>query len=179
MIILIIIFDFFKALILVDFVSGIGHWLEDRYGKDDGSWLGENIVKSNIEHHKTPTSFLARTFWYRNKQMIFLSLWIGFVLVIGGLNFTTNFFAMILLANINEIHAYAHRKNSEIPKLIRWCQSIGLLQSKKHHYLHHSSPHEFRYCILTNWLNPILDYLKFFRFLEYIILKVFKAYPNS
>ena len=173
-----ILISLLKAILIADFVSGLGHWLEDRYGKDDGSWLGENIAKPNLEHHKTPRSFLKRSYWHRNNVMIIACIFIGILLAINGLHPFTNVFTMLLLSHINEVHAYAHRPISQTPKWVKYLQKVGLMQSKKHHNLHHASPYEVRYCILTNWLNPFLDKIQFFRFLEYLVLKIFKASPN-
>jgi len=167
-----------KSILITDFVSGIGHWLEDRYGKDDGSWLGEMIVKPNLEHHKTPRSFLERTYWHRNNVMIMVCFFLGIMLVINGLNPFTTIFTMLILSHINEVHAYAHQTNNKTPSWVKCLQKVGLMQSKKHHNLHHASPHEVRYCILTDWLNPILDKIQLFRFLEWLVFKTFKASPN-
>ena len=173
-----ILFCFLKSIFFVDFVSGLGHWLQDRYGTEEMTWIKDSIVIPNKEHHQSPRKFLSHSYWYRNNVMIITGIFLAFMFAINGIHPFTNFCSMILLSNINEIHAYAHRKKSETPKIVLWCQNIGLLQSKKHHNLHHSSPFEVRYCILTDWLNPILDKIKFFRFLEWIIFKVFKAKPN-
>ncbi|MFN9421301.1 MAG: fatty acid desaturase CarF family protein [Pirellula sp.] len=48
-----------------------------------------------------------------------------------------------------------------------------MLQSPKHHAQHHIEPFESKYCVMTDWLNPILDRLDFWRRLEEIIWKVF------
>lgn len=47
-------------------------------------------------------------------------------------------------------------------------QRVGIFQSGRHHNLHHGSPFEVRYCVMTNYLNWILDEACFWRALEYI-----------
>jgi ubiquitin-conjugating enzyme E2 variant len=167
-----------KAVFFADFISGCGHWLEDRYGKVDNSWIGQNISKPNLEHHKMPRMFLESSYWSRNNIMIVACgclLLLAFAIDKMSL---TLIFTLILLANINEVHAFAHQTKSKTPKWIDVFQKVGILQSKKHHNLHHASPHEVRYCILTNFLNPILDKIYFFRSLEWIVFKIFKIIPN-
>lgn len=178
-IILTILFSLLKAIIFVDFISGIGHWLQDRYATEEMTLIRDSLVIPNKEHHDHPRKFLSHTYWYRNNVTIVICFFLAFLFAISGLHPATNFFSMILLSNINEVHAFAHQERKKTPTWVLGLQKIGLLQSKKHHNLHHASPFEIRYCILTNWLNPILDHIKFFRFLEWIILKVFKASPNQ
>ena len=40
---------------------------------------------------------------------------------------------------------------------------------------HHVKPHIVCYCVLTNWLNPILDATRFWRGLEFIIHHVLRV----
>lgn len=176
---LIVILTILKSILFADLISGIGHWLEDRYARIGMTLIEKSIVLPNIEHHKTPRSFLARSYWQRNDIPILLAA--VFLLTSFMFDFIspTLILTTCILSQINEIHAMAHRKKSENWKIVSFCQRFGLLQSGKHHNLHHSSPFEVRYCILTNYLNPILDKIKIFRFLEWIFFKIFNIRPNS
>jgi ubiquitin-conjugating enzyme E2 variant len=64
-----------------------------------------------------------------------------------------------------EVHRWAHA-----PRLApRWAvvlQEIGLFQSPKDHAAHHRPPQDRAYCILTAWLNPVLDAAGVWRRLE-------------
>lgn len=178
MILLTIIFSFLKAIFLADFISGIGHWLEDRYANESMTWIAETVVKPNIEHHHTPRSFLQRSYWQRNDVSILLSAFVGLTIgLFAHLNLTI-ILTLLLLSQINEVHAFAHLSIHDTPTWVLKLQKIGILQSKKHHNLHHSRPFENRYCILTNYLNPVLDYTMFFRKLEHIIFLTFRVSPN-
>ena len=73
--------------------------------------------------------------------------------------------AMAFGCLINEVHYWAHRP-STAPAIVRVLQESGVLQAPKHHALHHRAPHDCRYCILTNLLNPALDKLGFWYGLE-------------
>jgi ubiquitin-conjugating enzyme E2 variant len=50
-------------------------------------------------------------------------------------------------------------------------QRIGLLQSTKHHAQHHVRPYASRYCTWTNYLNPVLDGIGFWRAAETILVR--------
>ena len=177
--ILLILISTVKAIFYADFISGVGHWLEDRYARVGMKLIEDLIVLPNLEHHKTPRSFLERSYWQRNDVLIvvtfglFLCFW-----VIGILTITVGM-TLVLLSQINEFHAMAHRKKKDNWKIVRMLQRIGLLQSAKHHNFHHAAPFECRYCILTEYLNTLLDEIKFFRILEWFIFQIFRIRPNS
>ena len=69
----------------------------------------------------------------------------------------------------NELHAIAHRTDKENGKIVCWIQKIGLIQSRKMHGLHHTSPYEINYCVMTNYCNPILNFIGFWNKLEKLI----------
>ena len=73
------------GLFFADFVSGVVHWFEDRYGNPKWPILGHTI-RANQEHHFKPRKFLNGTFIERNRE----------VLVIGAL-FLLGFWAAGLL----------------------------------------------------------------------------------
>jgi plasmanylethanolamine desaturase len=45
-------------------------------------------------------------------------------------------------------------------------QKIKLLQTQRHHAKHHSGEKDSHYCSVTNFLNPILEELEFWKGLE-------------
>jgi Lipid desaturase domain len=59
--------------------------------------------------------------------------------------------------------------------LVKTLQEIGIIQSPRHHSGHHRTPTDTRYCILTDWLNPVLDRIELWatleRLLEWLNLK--------
>ena len=162
------------SVLIADFISGLGHWIEDTYGKPDWPLIGKYIVQPNIEHHHTPRSFLGRSYWSRNNASIILALIITTIVGIFGAITWQFLMIVFLLSQVNEIHAFTHRKPTEIPKWVRMLQEIGLMQSRRQHGEHHQSPFEVRFCILTNFLNPILDSCRFWWVLEWILLNVFR-----
>lgn len=94
----------------------------------------------------------------------------GLVMLIAWpLGYLTWQFALIsVLASMgNEIHAWSHRRPSNT--LIRLLQDMKLLISPEQHAKHHRKPYDKCYCTITNWVNPILDGIQFWRALEFCI----------
>ncbi len=38
--------------------------------------------------------------------------------------------------------------------------------------VHHTAPRDKYYCITVGWMNPVLDKIRFFRFLEWAISRI-------
>lgn len=164
-----------KVLLIIlsaDFISGLVHWWEDAYGNPNWKIVGKNIVQPNIEHHRYPRKFLQNSFWDRVKISMITGLII--CVVLGFLKLFTIEIGITLFyaALANQVHAMAHRTDKENGKWVVWLQKIGLLQSRKMHGYHHKSPYNFNYCILTNYLNPILNVFKFWDALELTLAKI-------
>ncbi|QDV26726.1 fatty acid desaturase CarF family protein [Aureliella helgolandensis] len=148
------------SYLAADLLAGFWHWLEDRYFEETWPIVGKYIAKPNSLHHEQPTAFLFQSYWKRNWTTILpaavafaCSLWHPIALV------------FVFVSQANEIHAWAHNKGKVSP-LIAAIQETGILQSPKHHAEHHRSPFAIRYCVMSDLLNPILDYFQFWRKLE-------------
>ena len=85
---------------------------------------------------------------------------------------------MSLVAVTNEIHNWAHRPKRMNGPMITFLQRNGILQSSRHHARHHRGATDTHYCILTNYLNPVLDRVGLWRFLERVLLRVFGLRPR-
>jgi len=70
------------------------------------------------------------------------------------------------------VHKWAHRTPAENGRLISLLQRARLVQSPAHHARHHTDPKNSHYCVLTNFLNPLLDGIRLWELLEWLILKV-------
>ena len=167
---MLILFSVIKGYFLADFISGLGHWWEDRYATVRMKLIAKAIVLPNMLHHKMPKAFLNANYWQRNNIPILATTLIALIMYYLHILGLTGAITLLVLSQINEAHAYSHRSQKDIPQSIRFLQKAGLLQTAKHHNLHHSGRHEYHFCILTVYLNPVLDTLGFFRFLERIIL---------
>jgi ubiquitin-conjugating enzyme E2 variant len=51
-------------------------------------------------------------------------------------------------------------------------QRAGLILSPEHHAVHHAAPRDKYYCITVGWMNPVLEKVRFFRFLEAAISRI-------
>ena len=142
--------------LLADLLSGIFHFLEDRYGREDWPVLGKWVIAPNRLHHAQPLAFTRAGFGERNGTTILAAAIVAapLLLLLGPQIWLLS--AAIGGALSNQVHYWAHRPGAA-PALVRLVQRTGLLQGAKHHQLHHATPHDRRYCVLTSWLNPILD----------------------
>ncbi|MEO0983457.1 MAG: fatty acid desaturase CarF family protein [Pseudomonadota bacterium] len=165
------------GLLLADFLSGVFHWFEDRYGNPKWPVLGHTI-RQNQQHHFTPRSFLSGSTFARNKEVWAIGL--GFLALFGALGWLNAFTGSAVLFGMfaNEIHAAAHRSPAENGHLITWLQRLGLMQSHAHHAQHHRKGKDTHYCVMTNYLNPALERIGFFQRLERAIKAATGAVPR-
>lgn len=153
--------------LLADFLSGVLHWIEDRFGPGREHWpvVGPLIFIPNLRHHDDWTDFLKAGVFGRNWTTWGVVMPIAALLVSAFGAQPWVFSAAIGGMMANEIHAWAHRKTMA-PRWARRLQTIGLLQSPRHHAVHHVPDHRRRYCIVTDWLNPTLDRMGFWAAIE-------------
>lgn len=164
---------FFCGYLLGDLFSGIFHWWEDRYGKLDWPILGKLVVEANVEHHMYPSNTCRRTYWYRCGSSIIAVL--PFVAICLYFQAYVIAIAFCVVSQANEVHAWAHQR---MGKIIRFLQRTGVVLSPKHHAVHHHRPYSQRYCVITNWLNPILGAIGFWVGLQWFVWFLTGVRPN-
>ena len=158
----------FACLLAVDFLSGLLHWAEDTWTAPGRSTLLDRwIVRDNIEHHRRPGTIRAGDYWGTNRVCIVLALGVGCILALCGVHAWQAYLIVALASQSNQIHLWAHSANP--PRPVRWLQRIGLLQSAAHHAEHHKRPYASRFCTVTNYLNPLLDAIDFWRGVERVV----------
>lgn len=145
------------GLLLADFLSGLIHWWEDRVGKEDGL-LGRWVVRPNRQHHREPLAFVAAGIWFRSSTTFLAA---GILSLIWLAAFGPGIIwasATISGAMANEVHRWAH-VSARAPGPVRIMQAMGVLQSPGHHGWHHCNIRTVpqKYCVLTNFCNPLLD----------------------
>lgn len=160
--------------LLADFLSGLVHWWEDRAIIGTSPFAFINSVRADNErHHLKPGYFLRFTWWGNiNTTAPFSFALAGLLLLFGApmILWLTAFF--ISFGNL--VHRWAHEPKEKLPRVITLLQRTGLFISQEHHWGHHfengrlvSRENSYRrFCVMTNWLNPALDYVGFFRLLE-------------
>lgn len=148
-----------------DFVSGAFHWWQDRLASSRWPRIGPWLIEPSRVHHREPLAFLAGSFGWRTGYTIALALAVGAALLplIGP---SIGLAAAVIGGAVStEVHYLAHRPKAAGP-VVRVLQEVGVIQSPKHHAGHHGPPHLRRYCVLTDWLNPVLDALRVWERLE-------------
>ena len=157
------------CIIAADFLTGLGHWIEDTYGVPTWPLLGKQVIEPNIMHHEHPTWIGSMsTLISRNYQTcvpafavsVALLWWFGWtcwpaVLIVS------------LTAMGNEVHTWCHRGNNN--GLIRFLQDSGLAQSPRQHAKHHKPPYDRYFCTLTNFTNEVLEAVRFWPALEWTL----------
>ena len=150
--------------LIADLLSGVVHWLEDRVLCVGLPVLGRHVVAPNRLHHLDPAAFLRQSVWSRNS-----TTWLTTLAIAAAWLWTAGFSFIWLAALVGglvvtEVHVRAHRPTGS--EMWATLQEIGVLQSRRQHWQHHRGAMDRRYCVLTGWLNPILDVLRVWERLE-------------
>ena len=155
-----------------DLLSGVFHWMEDAYG--DPAWpvVGRHVTKPNVLHHYVPRAFVTNSWWRSSRLLLGICTVITLTtLALGWFNWMVAL-AMVLGLNANQVHKWSHRSRRENGPVIGWLQRVHLLQSPSHHHRHHVHGKDSHYCVLTDFLNPVLDGVGFWRGLEWLVARV-------
>jgi hypothetical protein len=152
------------AWLAADIVTGAVHWWEDRYGNPAWPVIGKLVVEPNIRHHSEPRAFLEGNYWHRNWTTIVPAGLIALACYLAGQYWLALVAAFATQAN--EIHGWAHQKCS---RYIRGLQLLGLITSQEGHAQHHQSPFSTDFCVMTDWTNPLLSGIRFWRALEWLV----------
>jgi len=134
-----IIFELIGVLLVADFLSGLFHWLEDAYGREDWPITGRLVTTPNILHHHEPRHF-TRNGWFESSWLLLcLGLVVlGVAWVCGWLTWEA-WLVVILGINANQIHKWAHMK--KVPAAVVTLQRLGIILSFPHHAQHHLPPY--------------------------------------
>ena len=154
-----------SAWLAADFITGFVHWWEDRYAKPGWPILGPLVAEPNELHHADQTAFLRGSYWFRNSTSLIPSA--GFALTFIALGQWWWLLVTAFASQANEIHCWAHSGNHG--RLVKALQETGIIQNPRHHSRHHTRPFDSHFCVMTCWLNPVLDALGFWRGLEWVI----------
>lgn len=157
----------FVCWLIADFISGFFHWWEDRYAREEWPVLGTQISIPNQLHHKFPLECTKNSYWHRNYTTI-LPTCLGGLVMLMFFSLGWWLLTFIFLSQSNEFHVWTHTKKN---KLIRVLQETGLLISPRQHMQHHKSPFRRCYCSVSCILNPILDAVRFWDGLEWLIYR--------
>ena len=156
------------ALLLADLMTGVIHWWEDTYGNPNWRLIGKLVIEPNIIHHQDPLLVTRGSFWDRNCQtmstasvVMLFSVWFGGPWWLKLAIFIAGFGA--------EIHVWSHNARRDNHWVVNLLHDMCLIQTPRHHGLHHHSPFSTHYCAVTNILNPILELVKFWAAMEFCL----------
>ena len=157
----------------IDFVTGVVHWACDRFGDAATPVVGPLLIRAFREHHADPTKMVDHDWIETNGEPCVLT---GFALVVlavlapevrsglGAACLTIVWTMAVVGAWANQVHKWAHMGSA--PRLARFLQHAGLALRPNEHACHHRAPHDSGYCISTGWMNPPLDRLGLWSWLE-------------
>jgi hypothetical protein len=168
------------AYLFIDFCGGIVHWFEDQYlSERSNRWVVKYIVQPNRLHHIFPRKTAHCPFWISVLQgmgpgCVFIPL------AALALGWGTCTYAMVFFSAIpNFIHKWNHRTESERPYAFKILQRLYLVQGPQHHNRHHTEQQDAGYCVMSPWLNPLLDRIGFWRGLEALVFTITRRRANS
>jgi hypothetical protein len=171
--------EFVLVVLLVDLASGIGHWLEDTYGNPDTPIIGRLVIVPNLEHHRKPRAFLAKS-WLESCGDLMLA---GALLVAAAWALDLLTWHVVLFALVgsqaNQIHKWTHQNPQEKGAVVHLLQRMRLLQTPREHGRHHQGSTDSHYCTVTNALNPVLERLRVWRRLEALLERAFGLRPRT
>lgn len=177
--ILVVLAKIVAVWLAVDFISGCFHWLEDTYGNPFWPIVGRHVTKPNILHHYIPRAFVTNS-WYLSSRLLILicALVVVASLALGVFSWMVAL-AAVIGANANHIHKSSHRTRHENGPFVVLLQRMKLIQSPSHHHRHHTHGKNSNYCVLTDFLNPVLDGIGFWRGLEWLIARTMNVKPRN
>lgn len=155
------------AVLAADLVSGVVHWIGDRFFGESTPLLGAMLIRPFREHHRDPLAITRHGFFELCGNNALAVILPALLLVLGGgprpdaASVTAHacvlFFAVAVFAT-NQFHKWAHARQSARP--VRWLQASGMILSPGGHARHHCGDFSRGYCVTTGWMNAPLDALR-------------------
>ena len=152
------------AVLAADLVSGLVHWICDRFFSEETPLIGRILIHPFREHHADPLAITRHGLFELcgNSALAVLPPVLGIVLAgapgasaarVAGHGFVIAL-ALAVFAT-NQLHKWAHARRRSAP--VRFLQRTGLILSTEVHERHHRGDFSQGYCVTTGWLNPLLD----------------------
>lgn len=161
------------AWLLADFLSGCFHFIEDTFLDGPSRFeLIDSIRRDNDLHHSKPGAMLKLSI-IQNMTTTAPYAWTLSIIswAHNGLNILTMCLFFAGFANV--VHRFSHMRRPPMP--IKILQRVGLFASYDHHNGHHRGPNgellpkseaTIRYCVMSCYLNPVLDHFGFWRLIR-------------
>ncbi|XP_078688545.1 plasmanylethanolamine desaturase 1-like [Branchiostoma floridae x Branchiostoma belcheri] len=178
------------GIVTADFFSGLVHWGADTWGSIDVPVVGKNFLRPFREHHIDPTAITRHDFIETNGDNCLLTVLplayqVYKFVTLSPLEIHNSymwecfiFFVAFFVMLTNQIHKWSHTYFG-LPRWVTFLQDYHFILPRKHHRIHHVSPHETYYCITTGWVNYPLEMVNFWCRLEELITAVTGAKPRA
>lgn len=152
--------------------------------------FGKAFIRPFREHHVDPTAITRHDLIETNGDNCMLTLPGLSYMVYKFLTYDQDtieasygmdcfvFFLAVYVTLTNQIHKWSHTYFG-LPMWVQKLQEWHIILPRKHHRIHHVSPHETYFCITTGWLDYPLDVIGFWRSLEWLIEKTTGVKPRS
>jgi len=161
------------TIVCAELNAGAVHWAEDAYVREDTPLIGRLLGRPNVIHHHYPRRMTQNNWWQSSYDLVIITACIILTAWFAGVLTWQVWLFAILSANANEMHKWTHRTRKENGPVIAWLQDIRILQTPKHHLIHHKDPKNSHYCTMTNFLNPVLDAIHWWAALEWLLARTF------
>jgi hypothetical protein len=170
------------ALPAADFVSGLIHWAGDTWGRATNRWIGPRFLVPFRYHHLHPRAMLASPFVTTNGDSALAGgviLAAAFLIPLPSAGPVAVFVVAVGAWGLptSQFHKWAHHPRP--PRVARWLQRAGLILRPDHHRRHHRPPFAGHYCITTGWCNPLLERVRFWRALEWVVTRLTGLKPRD
>lgn len=167
----------FLLWLAADLITGAVHWWQDTYGNPHWPILGKYVVKPNLVHHVDPRAMIRISYWKRvGASVVAGAIIIGLLWACNRCSWQA-IVGVIFATQGNEIHAMGHRTDKENGRIILFLQKIGIIQRRKTHGWHHKAPYDTNFCVMTEFLNPLLNRIDVWNKLEWFVHTVFRIRP--
>merc|ERR1711916_158032 len=163
----------------------------DTWGSVEVPIFGQALIRPFREHHIDPTAICRHDVIETNGDNCMVTL--PFLGAAAYMCMTTDdlaganrhvylssvylLFMCIFVSLTNQIHSWSHQRH--VPGWVAALQKMHIVLPKRHHRVHHVSPHDTYYCITTGWLNYPLEKIAFWETFERVISALTGTQPRE
>lgn len=169
----------YVGYLVADIWIGMRHWFKDTYFNPYTPFIGKYYIWGAWLHHVKPMRLVEIPDY---DLFIDIAKWNAPVMLylIYISNMSPFFISMYITMCFSDIaHKYCHFKDGDKPLWILILQRLLILQDKEEHHVHHILPYSVNYCMISPFINGILEKHKFWRRIENFIENNFGIKPRS